>query len=110
MKMKHRSLLAFLFLASCSEGIVEQFRDCCSNCRALGFEKELAQLVPVGARSSDFEELLAIADERIPHQSSTTYVFRDATGAFSEQGLVITILVDPTTETITAVNSAVAAY
>lgn len=107
--MKHLSLLVFLFLVGCSEGIVGQFRDCCATHDDPGFEEKLAQLVPVGGRKSDFEDLLEIADKKSSDQFSTTYVFSYATGAYAEQGLVVMISVDQATERITAVKSAIAA-
>ncbi|HQW29340.1 MAG TPA: hypothetical protein PK529_09165, partial [Verrucomicrobiales bacterium] len=107
-RMKHLSLLAFLFLVSCSDSLVERFRDCCAAYHEPGFETRLSILIPVGASSEKFDELLAIADKIRRNQSSTEYIFSDATGAFSEQGLVIMISVDHSTETITTVESAVA--
>ena len=103
------SLLACLFLAGCSDSIVDRFRDCCADYQKPGFEADLAELIPVGENSNRFDELLAIADKRTPKQSSTEYIFSDATGAFSEQGLVIVISVDHSNGTISAVKSAVAA-
>lgn len=108
-KMKKLGLLGCLFLVGCSDSLVDRFRDCCADYQEPGFEEDLAELIPVGENSKKFDELLVIADERTPKQSSTEYVFSDATGAFSEQGLVIVISVDHSTGTITAVKSAVAA-
>jgi len=107
--MKYLSLLACLFLAGCSDSIVDRFRDCCADYQEPGFESELAELIRAGESSKKFDELLAIADKRTRKQSSTEYLFNDATGAFSEQGLVIVISVDHSNGTITAVKSAVAA-
>ena len=107
-KMRHLSLLAFLFLAGCSDSLVDQFRECCAAYQEPGFETKLAELIPVGDSSAKFDDLLAIADKVKPAQSSTEYIFSYATGAFSEQGLVVMITVDHSTKTVSAVESAVA--
>jgi hypothetical protein len=106
--MKHLTLLAFLFLVGCSDSLVDRFRDCCAAYQEPGFETRLADLIPVGESSEGFDELLLLADKTRPKQSSTEYIFSNATRAFSEQGLVIMISVDHSTKTITAVKSAVA--
>ncbi len=106
--MKYLSLFVFLFLVGCSEGIVEQFRDCCATYQEPGFDTNLARLVPVGASESGFQELLDVADKKRKDQSSTVYVFNNATGAFFEQGLVVWITVNQATRKITAIQSAIA--
>lgn len=106
--MRYLTLLAFLLLVGCSDSLVDQFRDCCTAHQEPGFEARLAELIPVGESSERFDELLSIADETRRTQSSTEYIFSDATGAYSEQGLVVMITVDYSTESITAVESAVA--
>jgi hypothetical protein len=106
---KKLSLLACLFLGGCSGSLVERFRDCCAGYQEPGFEASLAELIPVGENSEKFDELLAIAEKRTPTKSSTEYVFSEATGAFSEQGLVVVISVDPSSGMIASVRSAVAA-
>ena len=86
-----------------------RFQDVCSTYNVAGFEARLAELIPVGKPAMSLDDLLDLADSQTSDHGATTYVFSYATGAFSEQGLVVSIAVDDESGQITAVESAVAA-
>jgi len=108
--MKNLPLLLLLFLISgCSPKVTSEFVECCATYRSPGFDGRLNALIRVGSAASDYQELLSKADKVVHSPNIVIYTFSDATGAFSEQGLVVFVKVDSTTKLISDVEWAVAA-
>lgn len=102
-------LLLCLFLSGCSPKVTSEFIECCATYRSPGFDDRLKALIHVGSAASDYQELLSTADKVVHVEDIVIYTFTEATGAFSEQGLVVLVKVDSTTELISKVEWGVAA-
>lgn len=107
--MKNILLLLCLLLSGCSPKVTSAFVECCATYRSPGFDDRLKALIRVGSPASDYQELLSTADKVVHIEDIIIYSFSEATGAFSEQGLVVFVEVDSTTKLISEVGWAVAA-
>ena len=107
--MKNILLLLCLLLAGCSPKVTSEFVECCATYRSPGFDDRLKALIRVGSAASDYQELLLTADKVVHIEDIIISSFSEATGALSEQGLVVFVKVDSTTKRISEVEWAVAA-